>query len=431
MRKNTKLKWVGLTLAGLGAVVTNAASAHMQAESTGGLKVHDADNGHYWFKVGGLIQLDEVIFMGKNKDKQGNYSSGANARRVRMDLNGGIGEHLNYWLEVDFSGTPRVQRALVNYTGFDLGHRINVAVGQSKPYWGLEGSTADGATWFIERSLMAGTFNPSYGLGIFADTSFNDMFNIQVSAYQPDANSPAASSSLLPAGKSDRWAVNGRITFAPQHTDEQTVHLGVSARHQALAATNPADGSALLTTFASVPEAVTRNNSQPALLGIDSGSIAGYNPANNQLRFSAYQQYGVEAAAAFGPAAIQAEYFNGRFVRKWATQGKVKASGWHVQAGYMLTGENRVYHTQSGTFGNPKPATECGAWEVLGRYSFANLNDKDIRGGREHNGTLGLNYFVNDNFRVAANWIHQRIHSKLDLSARKIDTLALRFQAMW
>jgi len=57
-KRSAKLKWIGLTLAGLGAVVSGGAmAAGMQAESDGGLMVYNPSDSAYWFSVGGAFEF--------------------------------------------------------------------------------------------------------------------------------------------------------------------------------------------------------------------------------------------------------------------------------------------------------------------------------------------------------------------------------------
>ncbi|MDR6306728.1 phosphate-selective porin [Nitrobacter vulgaris] len=72
-----------------------------------------------------------------------------------------------------------------------------------------------------------------------------------------------------------------------------------------------------------------------------------------------------------------------------------------------------------------------GAWEIAARYSYMDLNDNLVFGGKQNNVTVGLNWYLNDNMRVMFNWIHGTIaKSNLpsqDLGA-KWDAYAMRTQ---
>ena len=40
-----------------------------------------------------------------------------------------------------------------------------------------------------------------------------------------------------------------------------------------------------------------------------------------------------------------------------------------------------------------------GAWQIGARYNYLDLNDNGFNGGILHNGTLGLNWFLNPNMK--------------------------------
>ena len=132
---------------------------------------------------------------------------------------------------------------------------------------------------------------------------------------------------------------------------------------------------------------------------------------------------GIEAAWVHGPFSLQGEYVH-NFV-----QGRSRRFGdpdfWvaSIQASYFLTGEHRPYKTSAGVFDRVRPLDPVGkdggigAWELAARYSYLNLNDDNIRGGRLRDFTFGLNWYLNASVRTMWNYIYADQSNGGDVSA--------------
>jgi phosphate-selective porin OprO/OprP len=109
-----------------------------------------------------------------------------------------------------------------------------------------------------------------------------------------------------------------------------------------------------------------------------------------------------------GPWSLQAESLE-QDVRRSGGLPSVRGSGSYVFGSWVLTGESRLY--EAGNVGNLKPAGTWGAVELLARYDEVDLDDPKagVRGGKEHNWTLGANWYLLTHFRLQANYI--RVHA--------------------
>jgi phosphate-selective porin OprO/OprP len=138
-----------------------------------------------------------------------------------------------------------------------------------------------------------------------------------------------------------------------------------------------------------------------ALRLVDTGEIAG--GVRRTLALNP------EVALGVGAFSLQAEYMAVRVERARAENLDFKA--WYVQTSYTLSGEPRPYRSNKGVFDGIKPATPFardggwGAWELAARWSALDLSDQSIRGGRERNATLGLNWYPNALLRSSVNVI--------------------------
>jgi len=339
----------------------------------------ESTDGRYSFQPFGRIHLDGAVF----DDDQSDHPDGATFRRMRLGFKGKVDNDIEYKAELDFgnkNATDSVsfKEVYLAYTGLD---NANIKVGNFKPAYGLEEMTSSNYITFIERSLATGSFATGEIIGLQAYDG-GDNYSWAVGVH----NDRSTTKSTDDEAKS----VVARATFAPIVDGNKVLHLGVS---QAYRIPDSAADSAAFDTQA--------ENSIQRLESAETGTITGVD--------SIYLT-GVEAAGTYGPLSLQGEYFYNSVNRNAAADVNVK--GWYTQASYFLTGESRPYKAKSGTFGRVKPnnplSMKDGGWgaiELAARYSNIDLNDGVIQGGEVNDVTLGVNWYLNNNTRLMANYI--------------------------
>ncbi len=154
-----------------------------------------------------------------------------------------------------------------------------------------------------------------------------------------------------------------------------------------------------------------------------------------------WEVYNVETAWVNGPLSVQAEAF-------WANVNRETAAdlffpGAYVEVSYFLTGENRNFDRLAARFDRVTPFENffrvrtadgvcCGkgAWQLAARYSYLDLNDDGINGGRMNDFTFGTNWYLNPYTR----WMFNYVHSDLVRTAgtgtgsSNADLFGMRFQ---
>jgi phosphate-selective porin OprO/OprP len=433
----------------LGVAVTGTAFASQTPENTvqgfdlgkgwllsssGGLSYVHPDCADYFFKLSGLLRFDEIGFMGSYRDKGSNFPSGGNLRTAEMYFDGGLGRDWEYTATLQFasSGRPTFGDTWLSYMGFADNNQA--FVGRVSGNWfGLDNSNSGSWNPFMERSLVANTFYPGDGIGVMTDFWW-DNGAITLVAMQSNQ-----STFNEVANVRDRWRATARATAAPVHEEGDVWHFGLSGAFREVVNTV----SGVPATFANGTGAgfnvggpgVTLRNST----GTGVGNIVSTVTANGGLpiRASSVRMYNVEAARQIGPFMLEAEYttaFVNRtsfFVTNLGNQsalGSLRFSGWNIQTRYLLTGEHHAYDVRDGQFGSVKPCSSYGAFEVAARYDFVDLNNKNVRGGTQHDVTLGLNWFLNQQVRFTMNYIRASIHPANDAQKRNLDIIGLRAQ---
>jgi phosphate-selective porin OprO and OprP len=169
--------------------------------------------------------------------------------------------------------------------------------------------------------------------------------------------------------------------------------------------------------------------------------------------------YSVEAAGNLGPVFVQGEYFWFDVERRLfpvqptsATGGVASVTGptlhfngGYVEASWTMTGETRTYNNAAAAYNGIVPANPFswskggwGAWEIAGRYSVIDLNDRlgfahGASGGKQTIWAAGLNWYVNRNIRFMLDYLHGTIDkqaSPLDFhdTGARFDAVAARTQ---
>jgi phosphate-selective porin OprO/OprP len=106
---------------------------------------------------------------------------------------------------------------------------------------------------------------------------------------------------------------------------------------------------------------------------------------------------GLEAAGRRGPLSFQ-----GELLHAFVDQSSARFPGLYLSAAYLFTGEVRPYDREPAVFGQVVPARPLalrartfGAVEGAARYSWVDLDDGDVDGGRMHALSAGLNWYWN------------------------------------
>ena len=79
--------------------------------------------------------------------------------------------------------------------------------------------------------------------------------------------------------------------------------------------------------------------------------------------------------------------------------------GGEVFVAHIFTGETRRYNAKGAFFDRISPTRSVfnggpGAWEVVGRFSYSDLDDGPIRGGKFWRLTPMVNWHMSDNIRL-------------------------------
>jgi phosphate-selective porin OprO/OprP len=202
-------------------------------------------------------------------------------------------------------------------------------------------------------------------------------------------------------GEGNGWGARG--TWAPLLDNGSILHLGLSyVNYDARDAGSTAGATP---SFDGDDRARWRVRPDADLTGVrlvDSGQFTDANKIGT---------VGLEGAWVHGPFKLQTEYMKTNTSRE--LHDDFAFDSWYVSGVWNITGETWGY--KDGVTTTPLPGNPTGGmWQVGVRYDHVDLNDGDVvapttidgvLGGKEDNWTIGLNWYVRSNFKLAANYV--------------------------
>lgn len=370
------LGWLTRTFivsAGVAFGLAGAASAQEQAPETEAEFDSDGftiESGDLELKIGGRLHLDTVAI-----ESDGiTFEDSTDVRRLRVDATLDVGDDWRFKIDGDIGGiSPGIYNAWVSYSGIkDVEFRLGNFIA---PFNG-ENMMSSNNMKFVERALSS-ELAPNFLLG--ASVSYEgDNWSI-VGGY---FTNPIEDEELT--NRDDGKSVVVRGVFSPIDRRREALHFAVAAERREL-------DSGASSRVRAVPEfALTRQ----ALL--DTGVLNG---------IEGYTNVNLEAAYMNGPVLLKAQQTT-RY-NDAPSLLDPEFIGAAVEAAWVVTGERQRYSSSTGTFGEIRPDRDnaWGAWEVAVRYSTLDLSDGVVAGGEQTNLTVGVNWYVNRNVRISANYV--------------------------
>ena len=374
--------------------------------------------GKFTLKIGGKVNYDfgEIDADAELREAfPGLDGSHSGFRRLSVAFLGRWEGHFEFKTEIDFAEIEDVKDNWVRFLRgpvlpyFTLGH--------IKEPFSLEMLTGGNTTTFMEVSLPTRTFGPFRNIGVTSHGTWKGermtwaagLFYNTGSLSEPGQGTDRISDA-------NGFDLTGRVTWVPvfKKDERKLAHLGLSYSHR----------------FRDVevddPDQQLRTRPESRLTDdrlVDSGRFSGGDADVVVL----------EAAAAQGPFSLQAEYFH-LFQNVGET---LDFNGWYLFGSWILTGESRRYNTAGGVFTGVRPKKNLsikkrgwGALELALRYSFVDLNDGPIQGGKERNLSAGINWYLTHKHRVMVNYIKATVKDRADppVDDGEADIVMCRFQ---
>jgi phosphate-selective porin OprO/OprP len=351
---------------------------------------------HYegeWFSVrlGGVVMGDVA---GYSQDaasvaQVGTLNTQTQLRNFRLTLSGDLnfpqpwsyvvtGEYQGFDHGSDKTGSETLELSELALT-IPLSGIGRLAVGKFKAPISLDRLTSSSNLEFLERPALLDALLPSRNTGLMlSNTAVEERLTWSVGWFN----------SVFAGDSSAANTVVARITGLPIDTPDRLLHVGIAGRW----AQAPNDKL----EYKAHPEV----NQAPHFL--NTGSFSATDERDLDLEL-AWQQ---------GPVFTTAEY-----LADWvnsSANGNPFFDGFYVSTAWMLTGERRRYNRAAGYFGAVSPDHPLfdgglGAVEIAARYTWTDLNDQTIHGGRFSRASLGINWYASDNLRLEFNYGYGRL----------------------
>jgi phosphate-selective porin OprO and OprP len=352
-------------------------------------------------------------------------------RRARVVADGQVYQVIEFKTEFDFENYNNITFDESYIGARDLPFIDTIRFGQMHVPFGLEAYASSRWLSTLERSPSFDAFYQEFAPGVFSNTTFLDQrVTTQHMFHRIDNFNPFNGASF----GDGKYAYSGRVSVLPVYEWDGRCLLHLGLAYQWRKGSIPSDFNGG-TTLPSLPNpAVTTNTdlvrfrSRPGIRDavaqqgdgtrvVDTGNIIADD----------VQALNAEWLSYWGPLSVQAEATwahvdNAVFPASSAAtrRGDLNFYGTYIQFGFFLTGDNRGYDKRFGKHDRVRPLENFflvrdedghiqygwGAWELVYRYGYIDLNSDFVQGGRYGEHTIGLNWYWTSNIKFQLNYIN-------------------------
>ncbi len=367
-----------------------------------GAQIYRSD-GRFKFQMGGRLQFDVMnIYENSSLAEEYEAQNGAEFRRLRWYTSGTLYGNIKFKVQFDFAhGDAGVKDAYIQI--IKIPAVGNFRVGHFKQPFGFEMHTSSKYVSFMERGLT-NVFTPERDLGFMI---FNNHLKKRLSwflgYFYPVDNVG------FYIGDQYRWTA--RLTGLPVYKPDgryTLLHIGA-----AYAGQYHNNEEFKLTQR---PEA----HLAPKYLNLKVDAVNTVNAFAGELVFvtGQFTLQGEYIMAQVNPSEISVAQYS-----------RYNYSAYYGSFSWFITGEHKNYKFSTSCFDrvatkkNVGKSKGAGAWELTLRYSYADLNDKDLNGGSLTDYTVGINWYLNPSTRFMFNYVHSDV-----LDFGYADIVMVRFQ---
>lgn len=350
------------------------------------------DGGDFSIKLGGRLHADYSNHTGDESLKDGKEAiDGTEIRRARLALSGTMYHDFDYLIETDFGGDKvSLKDALVVYHGFNA--PLELTVGNQKQPMSMEVEESSNDIMFTERSLVSALTLPFFDRALGVNLkAFGHDWHVNGGLYGDNVTNNGSN-----ADEGHGAGIRG--SWAPINEKDKVLQVSGSYGYRKVSEDNLANGK--------TPEFSYKTTNLSGLKLVDA-KLDGSKFGGSIMKDIKLGE--LELAAMYGPFSFQTEIAKATVSRTAGSDLDFNAM--YAQVGYTLTGESRTYKGSDGEFKRLVPKNDFslknggwGAWEIAARYDQVDLEDKNVTGGEQKRVTVALNWYLNEDVRVMADY---------------------------
>lgn len=359
-----------------------------------------------WFDV--RIQGDAAVYFGYDKGLT-QIGNGMSLRRTRFAIKTQIDENWYGEFDTDWtSGTPEIKDAILQYDGIE---NLQIKMGNFKENFSIQRNTTSRYLQFMERPMVT-YLAPSRHMGINFRYNLPSLW-LSAGVFGPELKGSEEQVAFEDGNKdyglSEGLSYTGKIVWRPLHKmDNGSLHIGaaVSYREPKLTSTDGYNATRYSTRNG------TSINRKKFL---DTDVINGL---DHELAYT-FEIAGHYESLRYEAAYIARKPYINENNSVYKEQVKLNpgvdikvddiivnpASGWYVQAGYMLFGGKQNYDAGGAKYTRCTRGRSWGDVEIAARVESYNSNlSKFYAGGSAMGYTLGLNFYPSENVKFMINY---------------------------